>query len=156
MSDFSATDEVWMRRALGLGRLAAQRGEVPIGCVVVRNGELLGSAHDSKETNWLPTGHAEILAIEEAAKRVGDWRLTDATLYVTVEPCPMCAGAIVHARIGRIVFGVPNPRWGACGSLVNIPGLDGINHKPQIESGLLAEECAELMRETFRKYRKNK
>ncbi|MBI1291713.1 tRNA-specific adenosine deaminase [bacterium] len=144
-----------MRRALGWARLAADRGEVPIGAVVVRDGQLLGGAHDGKETLGDPTAHAEMLALREAAHRVGDWRLDGATLYVTLEPCPMCAGALLHARIARLVFGASNPRWGACtpGHEPNIVANPRFNHRLEVYSGVLAEECAALLKEAFRRYR---
>jgi tRNA(adenine34) deaminase len=111
--------------------------------VVVRDGELLGGAHDGKETLGDPTAHAEMLALREAAIRVGDWRLDGATLYVTLEPCPMCAGALLHARVGRLVFGASNPRWGACtaGREPNIVANPRFNHRMIVSEGVLGEEC---------------
>ncbi|MBI5154265.1 nucleoside deaminase, partial [Candidatus Poribacteria bacterium] len=108
MPDAPASEDLgWMDRALGLAQLAARRGEVPIGCVIVRDGLLLGAAHDGKELFRDPTAHAEVLALRQACARAGDWRLDGATLYVTLEPCPMCAGAMLHARIARLVYGPP-------------------------------------------------
>ncbi|CAN5392507.1 tRNA adenosine(34) deaminase TadA [soil metagenome] len=142
-----------MKRALAWARLAAERGDVPIGAVVVRDGELLGGAHDAKEVLGDPTGHAEILAIREAAARIGDWRLDGATLYVTLEPCPMCAGAFLHSRIARLVYGASNRRWGACTDDPNILANPRFNHRVEVVSGILEEECAGLLKETFKKYR---
>jgi tRNA(adenine34) deaminase len=151
---FTAQDEAWMRRALGLARLAASRGEVPIGAVVVLDGQLLGWGHDEKELRKLPTAHAELLAMERAARLHGDWRLDEATLYVTLEPCPMCAGAAIHARLGRVVFGASNPRWGACGSGgLDLPATPRFNHRIACEGGLLEAESADLLRDFFRQAR---
>lgn len=154
MSERAAHDDRWMGEALAIARKAATRGEVPVGAVVVRDGELLGSAHDGKEMHHDPTAHAEILAIREACRRTGDWRLDGAELFVTMEPCPMCAGALVHARIARLVFGARSPRWGACGTEVDLlqPGL--WNHTVEVVGGVRAAEAAELLQETFRAYRK--
>lgn len=152
----SDADSVWMLRALGQARLAALRGEVPIGCVIVRGGELLGSAHDGKEIFRDPTAHAEILALREAAARTGDWRLDGATMYVTLEPCPMCAGALIHARIARLVFGPTNPRWGACSGGLNILDNPRFNHRVEVVSGVKEAECAQLLRDTFRQYRRDR
>lgn len=147
------SDAYWMDRALGLARLAALRGEVPIGCVVVRDGELLGGGHDGKELFGEPTAHAEILALRQAARRQGDWRLDGATLYVTLEPCAMCAGALVHARIARLVYGAGNPRWGACTAGLEILQNPRFNHWVEIVTGVRAEEAGRLLRETFREWR---
>ncbi len=146
-------DGYWMDRALGQARLAAERGEVPIGCLIVREGEVLGSAHDGKELFKDPTAHAEILALRQAAHRTGDWRLDGADLYVTLEPCPMCAGALVHARIARLVFGARNPRWGACSGDLDLVRHPRFNHRMEVVEGVRAEECADLLRRTFRQWR---
>lgn len=145
-----------MQRALGQARLAAERGEVPIGAVVVLRGELFGSAHDGKEVLGDPTAHAEVLALREAAQRLGDWRLDGATLYVTLEPCAMCAGAMVHARVARCVFGAANPRWGVTTAGLNILEHPRFNHHVVIEGGVLAEESAALLRNTFRRLRETR
>ncbi len=149
-------DAHWMRRALGWARLSALRGEVPIGAVVVRDGVLLGGAHDGKETFDDPTAHAEVLALREAAARQGDWRLDGATLYVTLEPCPMCAGALLQGRIARLVYGAANPRWGACGADLNLLENSRFNHQVEVVAGVLEADCAELLKETFRRYRVEK
>lgn len=149
----AAEDARWMDRALGLAELAARRGDVPIGAVVVRQGELLGAGHDAKELDWEPTAHAEVVAIRQAARLCGDWRLDGATLYVTLEPCPMCAGALVHARIARLVYGASNPRWGVITNHLNILQNPAFNHRVEVVSGVRHEEAARLLRETFRRYR---
>lgn len=145
------SDARWMAQALGLARLAARRGEVPIGALVVRGGEVLGWGHDAKELRREPAAHAEMIALARAAKRHGDWRLDGAEMFVTLEPCPMCAGALVHARIARLVYAASNPRWGACGSgaldLVRDPRF---NHRIEVVAGVMEEECAELLRAFFR------
>lgn len=144
-----------MARALGWARLAADRGEVPIGAIVVREGLVLGGAHDGKELFKDPSAHAEMLALREAAVKQGDWRLDGATLYVTLEPCAMCAGAMIHSRIARVVFGARNPRWGAVATEdMRILANDRFNHRVDVTAGVLEEACAGLLRETFRAYRK--
>ena len=154
---FTPKDEAWMRRALGLARLAASRGEVPIGAVVVVDGAQVGWGHDEKELRNLPTAHAELLAIERAARVHGDWRLDGATLYVTLEPCPMCAGAAIHARLGRLVFGASNPRWGACGAGgLDLPAMPRFNHRIACEGGLLQAESAALLRDFFQQARRGR
>lgn len=150
------SDDYWMDRALGMARLAAARGEVPIGCVIVRDDALMASSHDGKELFWEPTAHAEILALREAAARAGDWRLDGATLYVTLEPCPMCAGAMIHARIARLVYGAANTRWGACSGTLNLLAEPRFNHRIEVSSGVRQAECASLLQETFRQWRLQK
>ncbi len=145
--------EYWMDRALGLARLAAFRGEVPIGCLIVRNGEILGTGHDGKELFKDPTAHAEILALRAAAHRIGDWRLEGSDLYVTLEPCPMCAGALLHSRVARLIFGAGNPRWGACSGELDLIRNPRFNHRIEVIEGIRATECAELLRTTFKTWR---
>ncbi|MFY9550905.1 MAG: tRNA adenosine(34) deaminase TadA [Thermoanaerobaculia bacterium] len=147
---FSAADEQFMREALAFARIAYAEQEVPIGAVVVRGGRMIGRGRNRRERLADPTHHAEIEAIREAATEAGHWRLEDATLYATVEPCPMCAGAAVNARIRRIVYGCADPKAGYCGSLGNIPGDSRLNHRPDVEGGLLGEESAELLQQFFR------
>ncbi len=150
-------DEKWMSLALDEARLAAREGEIPVGAVIVRDGEMISLAHNACEKEKDATAHAECLAIREASKRVNSWRLSDVTLYVTMEPCPMCAGAAINARIPRIVFGTPDPRAGACGSLVNLPAYP-LEERPECQGGVLEEECRALLRDFFsdvRKKRKN-
>ena len=142
-----------MRRALAQAHTARDLGEVPIGAVVLRNGELCAEAHNLTRTNSDPTAHAEILALREAARRTGDWRLTGATLYVTLEPCAMCAGAIVLARIERLVFATFDPKAGMTGSLACVVQDARLNHRVAMTSGVLESESAELLRTFFRERR---
>ena len=144
-----------MRQALEEARLALQTGDVPIGCVVVRDsdGQVLGRARNQREADKDPTAHAEVLALRQAAAALGQWRLEGCTLVVTLEPCPMCAGAIVNARIPQLVFGAHDPKAGAAGSLMNLLADPRLNHRAQITSGVLREECARLLREFFRQQR---
>jgi len=142
-------DRAWMEEALREARAAAAIGEVPIGAVVVREGELLGRGHNRRETDGDPLAHAEILAIRQAARAVGGWRLSGCTLYVTLEPCAMCAGAVVAARIERLVFGPADPKAGFCGSLGNLVQDPRLNHRLAVEPGVLAEESAALLRSFF-------
>lgn len=146
-------DEKWMMEALGEARIAFGAGEVPVGAVIVRGDEELARAHNLCETRGLATAHAEMLAIEEASRRVGGWRLSDATLYVTLEPCPMCTGALINARIGRIVYAAKDARAGACGSLVNLPAYP-LEAKPICDGGVLAEESQQLLRTFFAQKRR--
>ncbi|MFH1435428.1 MAG: tRNA adenosine(34) deaminase TadA [Pseudomonadota bacterium] len=139
-----------MRQALELAEKAAAQDEVPIGCVIVLDGEVIGEGHNTREKGADPTAHAEIAAIRQAAKRLGTWRLDGACLVVTCEPCPMCAGAAVQARIARIVFGCEDPKGGGMVSRYGI-GMDGeLNHTVEVEGGVLAEECSRLLKDFFR------
>ncbi len=147
------TDIRFMERALLLSRRAAEEGEVPVGALIVRDGEVIGEGWNRPIAEHDPTGHAEIRALRDAAKRVGNYRLPDTTLYVTLEPCPMCAGAMVHARIARVVFGAADPRTGAAGSVFNLLQSDRLNHRAAITAGTLAEESADLLRRFFRSRR---
>ena len=142
----------FMQEALALAREAAAEGEVPVGCVIVRNGEIVGRGRNHRETGRTALGHAEIRAISEACAKLNGWRLWECTLYVTLEPCPMCAGAIINARIPRVVFGASDEKYGACGSVCDLFSMD-FNHHPQVEKGVLAEEAAQLMQEFFRELR---
>lgn len=148
-----AVDVSWMSRALELAREGARRGEVPVGAVIVREGAVVGEAHNRTVTDADPTTHAEVVAIRLAAAALGDWRLLDSTLYVTLEPCAMCAGAIVLARIPRVVFGAPDPKAGMVGSLGNLLQDVRLNHRCEVTGGVLAEESAELLRTFFRERR---
>jgi len=145
--------EEYMQEALKEANAAAAEGEVPIGAVIVRGGEIIARAHNRTEQAKDPTAHAEILAIREAAARLGGWRLPGCSMYVTVEPCSMCAGAIVWSRIERLYIGAMDPKAGACGSLYNIPCDSRLNHNVEIETGLMGEECSRLMKDFFRKLR---
>jgi len=149
------SDIIYMKRAIELAKQAAELGEVPIGAVVVRGGEIVGEAYNLRETNKLATAHAELKAIEAACRKLGGWRLFGATLYVTLEPCPMCAGAIVNSRIDRVVYGAPDTRFGACGSLFDMNSYP-LNHAFEIESGVLGDECSALLSEFFKNLRKSK
>ncbi len=154
MSDgWAATDDrdrSWMRRALALARRAADAGEVPVGAVLVRGDEVIGEGWNRPIGACDPTAHAEILALRSAAIQVGNYRLVDSTLYVTLEPCPMCAGAIVHARIARVVFGAADPRTGAAGTVFDLLRSSQLNHRAEVAGGVLAEDCGALLREFFR------
>lgn len=148
------TDVEAMRRALDEARLATGHDDVPVGAVVVAGGEVVASAHNERELRADPTAHAEILSLRAAAEKLGSWRLTDATLYVTLEPCPMCAGACVAARVGRVVYAAPDERFGAAYSRYNIVQDPRLNHSCQLTTGVLAEESAELLAEFFRAKRR--
>ena len=148
-------DEYYMREALKEADEAIKSGEVPIGCVIVYNGQIIGRGHNLRNSRKNPLCHAEITAINEAAGFIGDWRLEDCTLYVTVEPCPMCAGAIVQARIPRVVFGTRNVKAGCAVSILNILNEPRFNHQVEITEGILREECAEPMSRFFKRFRKS-
>ena len=148
-------DEKWMRLALGQAKIAMEMGEVPVGAVIVRGEELLSAAHNRCHTDGLATAHAEILAIEEACRKTGSWRLQDCTLYVTLEPCPMCAGASVNARIPRVVFAAKDPRMGACGSLIDLSAYP-LEIRPTYVSRVLESESLDLLQAFFSEMRKNK
>jgi len=149
------SEEKFMREALLEAQKALVKGEVPIGAVIVREGEIIARAHNLKEELKDPTAHAEILAIQEAARKLNKWRLSDCTLYVTLEPCPMCAGALVQSRIKRVVYGAHDLKAGAAGSVVDILDEPRFNHRANVSSGVLAEECREIMQEFFRSLRKS-
>ena len=151
--DVLAQDEMYMRQALALARRAAEMGEVPVGAVVVRGGEVIGAAGNRRECDHRATAHAELLAIEQACATLGSWRLQDCTLYVTLEPCPMCAGAIVNARVGRVVFGCKDARAGAMGSVLNLPSYP-LNHRPQCTYGVCEQECRAVLQAFFAARRK--
>ena len=144
-----ATAAEFMREALRLAALAAAQGEVPVGAVVVRDGRIIGRGSNCPITTNDPTAHAEIVALREAAAAEGNYRLPGCELYVTLEPCAMCVGAMVHARIGRIVYGTRDPKTGACGSIVDLPALTAWNHHGRFEGGVLADECGALLRQFF-------
>jgi tRNA(adenine34) deaminase len=146
-------DREWMRLALAEARRAAELGEVPVGAVVVRGDELLGAGHNRREIEGDPLAHAELLALRQAAARCEGWRLLGCTMYVTLEPCAMCAGALVNSRVERLVFGASDPKAGYCGSLGDIPRDPRLNHRLGVESGVLAEECGALLRAFFQRLR---
>ena len=152
--DETSSDEQYMRAALREARRAAEDDEVPVGAVVVHDGRVVGRAHNQRERLKDPTAHAEMIALTQAAAAVEDWRLNGATLYVTLEPCLMCAGALVNARVERVVFGAFDEQAGACGSLYNV-GLDSrLNHRFEVVGGVLEAECAELLFDFFQRKRK--
>src|SRR5438067_12131562 len=151
---FEIMDESWMAEALAEARRAADEGEVPIGSVVVFDGRIVGRGRNARERLNDPTAHAEILALQEAARSLGRWRLTGATIYATLEPCPMCAGALVNARIDRLVYAVPDPKAGAAGTLFDIVRDGRLNHRVEVTTGVLAAECGALLTEFFRARRK--
>jgi tRNA(adenine34) deaminase len=138
-----------MRLALREATLALDHDDVPIGAVIVKDGEVIGAGHNERELLGDPTAHAEMIALREAARAVGSWRVLEAVIYVTLEPCAMCAGAIVLARVPRVVFGATDPKAGAAGSVLSVLDVPQLNHRPQVHSGLLAEECASLLRSFF-------
>lgn len=145
-----AQDRAWMRRALALAQRAAEAGEVPVGAVLVRGDELISEGWNQPIGASDPTAHAEIVALRAAAARIGNYRLVDSTLYVTLEPCPMCAGAMVHARVARVVYGAADPRAGAAGAVFDLLRSTALNHRAEVTGGILAEECGTLLREFFR------
>lgn len=146
-------DLEYMQMALEQARLAPALGEVPIGAVLVHGGEVLAQVHNFREVSQDPTAHAEIVAIREASTRLGTWRLTGTTLYVTLEPCSMCTGAIIQSRIARVVFATRDPKAGACGSVFNLPAEPRLNHRVQVTSGVLERECQDLLQAFFRRLR---
>jgi len=147
------TDEYFMLEALRMARKAVKADEVPIGAVVVREGKIIGRAYNQVELLKDATAHAEMLAVTQAEAAVGDWRLTDCDLYVTKEPCAMCAGALVHTRVRRVIFGCADPVAGAAGSVINLLQMSTLNHRCDIASGVLENECAAILRDFFRERR---
>jgi tRNA(adenine34) deaminase len=146
---FFPRDEYFMQMALREAERALEHDDVPIGAVLVRDGELLAAAHNERELRQDPTAHAEIIALREAARAAGSWRLLDTVMYVTLEPCAMCAGALVLARVARVVFGASDPKAGACGSVLDVLGEPRLNHRPDVAGGLLALECGALLSDFF-------
>jgi len=147
-------DEYYMKEALKLAQEAYDIDEVPIGAVIVHKGEIIGRGHNKRNSLGNPLGHAEIIAINEASQYLKDWRIEECTMYVTVEPCPMCAGAIVQARIPRLVFGTRNKKAGCAGSVINLLQIEELNHQVDITEGVLQEECSSIMTEFFKRFRK--
>jgi tRNA(adenine34) deaminase len=146
---FFPRDEYFMRLALREAQRALEHDDVPIGAVIVREGEVIGSGCNERELRADPTAHAEMIALREAARSLGSWRVLDAVMYVTLEPCAMCAGAIVLARVPRVLFGATDPKAGAAGSVMNVLAEPRLNHRPQVEGGLLASDSAELLQTFF-------
>lgn len=143
----------YMEEAIAQAKKAAQLGEVPIGAVIVKSGEIIASGYNLREKTNDPTNHAEIVAIRRASEKLGSWRLSSCTLVVTLEPCPMCAGAIVQSRIERVIFGASDPKAGCGGTLMNLLAEPRFNHQASVESGLLQDECAAMLRDFFRSLR---
>lgn len=149
-------DHHFMSRAIELARLAEAAGEVPVGAVLVKDNQIIAEGWNQPIVMHDPSAHAELLAMRAAAKSLGNYRLTDTTLYVTLEPCAMCAGAMVHARVRRLVYAATDPRAGAAGTIFNIVQHEALNHRVEVTSGVLADECAEVLRNFFRMRRANK
>jgi tRNA(adenine34) deaminase len=150
-----AGDEKFMREALTLARYAWELGEVPVGAVLVKDGAIIGRGFNQPITSSDPTTHAEIVALRDAAAQLKNYRLLDCTLYVTLEPCMMCVGAMLHARLKRVVFGAADPKTGACGSVIDLPAVEKLNHHATFEGGVLAAECGELLKAFFRERRQS-
>lgn len=151
------SDEYYMKKALELARAAGDEGEVPVGAIVVKKstGEIVGCGYNKREGSKSPLAHAEISAIDTASKKLGGWRLIDCELFVTLEPCPMCVGAIINARIERVVFGAYDPKAGSCGSVIDLFELP-YNHKPELIGGVLESECSQVLSDFFKKLRETK
>jgi tRNA(adenine34) deaminase len=148
------TDERYMRRAIDAALVAEENGDVPIGAVIVHEGRVIAKAYNQREQLKDPTAHAEIIALTQAAAALGMWRLHGGTIYVTLEPCPMCAGALVLARLDRLVYGCPDPKTGACGSLYDIVRDGRLNHRLEVTSGVLTDDCTRLLQDFFRQRRR--
>lgn len=146
-------DEKYMKQALRQAKKAEALGEVPIGCVIEYQGKIIARGYNRRMTDYSALAHAEIIAIKKACKKMGDWRLEDCTLYVTLEPCPMCAGAIIQARIPKVVMGCMNPKAGCAGSVLDMLHQDGFNHQAESEKGVLGEECSLMMKRFFKNLR---
>ena len=151
-----AEHEYWMQEAIREAKKAAALREVPIGAVIVRDGQVIGRGHNLRETALNPTAHAEIIAIREASRTLSAWRILNSTLYVTLEPCPMCAGAILQSRIDRVVFGASDPKAGCAGTLMNLLDDQRFNHRSEVIGGVLAETCGRLLSDFFRELRGKK
>lgn len=149
-----ADDQKFMRAALREAELAAEEEEIPVGSVIVNDGRIIGRGHNQREKLNDPTAHAEMIALTAAAAHVGGWRLNECTLYVTLEPCPMCAGALLQARMSRLVFGTTDPKAGACGTLYSLHDDSRLNHRVATTAGVLADECRDQLAEFFRQVRK--
>ena len=147
------TDEKYMRQALRQAKKAYDLDETPIGCVIVHEGQVIGRGYNRRNTDKNPLAHAEITAIRKASRKLGDWRLEECTLYVTLEPCQMCAGAIVQSRFARVVVGCMSPKAGCAGSILNLLDMKEFNHQVQLETGVMEEECSALMKEFFKELR---
>jgi tRNA(adenine34) deaminase len=146
-------DAAWMELALEQARLAAEAGEVPVGALVIRDGEIVGQGHNRNLLDHDPTAHAEIVAMRQAAERLGNHRLGGCTIYATIEPCSMCAGALIHARVSRLVYGASDPKAGAAGSVLQVLNHPDLNHKIEVTPDILADRCSEILQEFFRRKR---
>ena len=149
----SGEDAVWMRLALEQAAMGAAAGEVPVGALVIKDGEIIGRGHNRNLLDDDPTAHAEIVALRRAAARLGNHRLTGCTMVATIEPCSMCAGALIHARIARLVYGASDPKAGAAGSVLQVINHPGLNHRMEVTPGVLSSECSEILQEFFRRKR---
>lgn len=152
----SEQDEIYMQAAIALAKQAADNGEVPVGAVVVKNGEIIGRGSNAPIGLHDPSAHAEILAMRDAAKNIGNYRLVDCTLYVTLEPCAMCSGAIQHARIAHLIYGASDSKTGACGSVINLMSEEKLNHHTKVTGGILAEETSKILSDFFKQRRLSK
>lgn len=150
------TDEKYMKKALKLAKKAAKAGEVPIGCIIVHDNEIIGKGYNRRKQKHSTLAHAEITAIKQACKKMGDWRLEGCTMYVTLEPCMMCAGACVQARIDKVVIGADNPKAGCAGSVINIFQMKEFNHQVETERGVLGEKCSKALTSFFKQMREKK
>src|SRR5215469_1522075 len=149
----STDDAAWMRLALEQARIAAEAGEVPVGALVTKDGEIVGQGHNRNLLDNDPSAHAEIVALRDAAKRLGNHRLGGCIVYATIEPCAMCAGALIHARVARLVYGASDPKAGAAGSVLQVLNHPELNHKMEVTPGVLAEKCSEILQDFFRRKR---
>lgn len=149
-------DQAWMYKAIEEAKKAELIGEVPIGAIIVKDGEIIGKGYNLRETKHDPTAHAEMVAIREACDQIGAWRLLDCTLYVTLEPCPMCAGAIIQSRVKRVVYGTSDPKAGCAGTLMNLLQEPRFNHETELTMGVLQSECSDILTQFFRKLRLKK
>ena len=154
--DFKQEDEHFMQMALNMAQKAFGEDEVPVGCVIVKNGEVIAKTRNQKVQKKSGLHHAELVALKKAQQKLGDWHLNDCTLYVTLEPCPMCAGACINMRVGRIVFGAFDKKAGCCGTLYNLPTDKRFNHRPEVIGGVMEKECGEILSEFFKLKRKEK
>ena len=150
------TEEKYMREAVRQAKKAAEAGDVPIGCVIVSGDKIIARAYNQRNKKKTTLAHAELLAIQKASRKTGDWRLEECTMYITLEPCQMCAGAIVQARIPKVVIGAMNPKAGCAGSVLNILQVEQFNHQVDIKKGVLEEECSQMLSDFFRQLRKKK
>ena len=148
------SDEEYMYQALRQADLAALMDEVPVGCVIVKDDKIIAYGRNKREGLGDPLAHAEIIAIKKASKALGDWQLVDCDLYVTIEPCIMCAGAIIQSRIRRVIYGAPDPKGGAFGGSINVLTANNINHRPEVVGGVLLEECSDIIKNYFKSKRK--